>query len=116
MRRELSAASVWPDRYARPAYPVNCPHEHSSVIRVWNVFDHRIGAGKEQRLVAAVAPPNAIRWFTIVADLQHFTVAVRLTDAMALDYDPITRTGSHSDLPVCSLITRSIIWAASCTS
>src|SRR5512133_179881 len=114
--RCIADGPMWLDRHARPAYPVNRPHEHSSVFRVWNVFDHGIGAGKEQRLVAAVAPPHAVRWFTIVADLQHFAVAVRLTDAMALDNDPITRTGSHSDLPICSLSMWSIIWAATCTS
>jgi|SRR5512133_2197765 hypothetical protein len=64
------------------------------------MFDHGIGAGKEKRLMAAVAPPNAVRWSTVVAGLQHFTVAVRLTDAVTLDYDSITRTGSHFRPPV----------------
>jgi hypothetical protein len=70
------------------------------------VVDCRVEAGKEKRLVAALAPTNAIRRSTVFTDLEHFTVAVRLTDAVTLDHDAITRASAHSDLPVMLPVSR----------
>jgi hypothetical protein len=68
--------------------------------------DGRVGAGKEQRLVAPLAPTNAVRRSTVLTDLKHFAVAVRLTDAVTLDHDAITRASAHSDLPVLLPVSR----------
>jgi hypothetical protein len=70
------------------------------------VVDGRVRAGKEQRLVAAPAPTNAVRRSTVVTDLEHFTVAVWLTDAVTLDHDAITWASAHSGLLVLLSVSR----------
>jgi hypothetical protein len=66
---------------------------------VVEVLHAGVRAGKEQGLVTTVAPPDDIGRPTIgTAHLEHLAVAVGFPDAMTLDYDAITHTGTHAVL------------------
>jgi hypothetical protein len=66
-------------------------------LGVLEVLDVRIATWEEQALMPCVAPPDAERWATGWPGRQHFGVAVRLTDSMRPDHDPISNFSSHDD-------------------
>jgi hypothetical protein len=62
---------------------------------VLEVLDVGVGAREEQAFVASVAPPNPEGWGSVGPDREHFGVAVRLSDSMRPDHDPISNFSSH---------------------
>jgi hypothetical protein len=63
------------------------------------VLDHGVRAREEQSLLTAVLPPHEVRGCAVDApDVQYLTIAVRFTDPMTPNHDPITLVGLHGFL------------------
>jgi hypothetical protein len=70
-----------------------------SIRRVIELLHDGVSAGAEQRLGPGVTPADDVRRTAIDAPhFEHFTVTVRLSDAMSPDHNAITHTRSHGVL------------------
>jgi hypothetical protein len=70
------------------------------LLGLLEVLDVRVAAREEQAFMPCVAPPDAEGWTTVWPGRQYFGVAVRLTDSVRPDHDPVSNFSSHDHLRI----------------
>jgi len=108
-RRGLADRVLWLNPDAGATHTIDRSHDSSLVVaslrglgrRVLEVLKGGVHAGKEQCLVASVAPSHEIRRPAALAPhFKNLAVTVRFTDAMAPDHDAITHARVQGILPL----------------
>src|ERR1039457_6120831 len=98
---------VWPHSSIVAEFSIGPPFPWSNPVLIPSRrgglpggLDAGVRAGEEEGVMPAVRPAHQIRRPTIgPMHFDHLAVAVRVTNAVALDHDAITWFGLHAALP-----------------